>query len=106
MLRYLTATLGAAFCAVVWTTSAFAGSEPFLGQVDQVGGNFCSRGWHPTDGTLLAIADNSALAQLLGTRFGGDGVTTFGLPNIQGNADASGHNFTSCIALNGIYPPH
>jgi len=50
------------------------------------GGNFCPRGWTNADGQLLAIAQNSALFSLFGTIYGGDGRTTFGLPDLRGRA--------------------
>lgn len=48
------------------------------------GGNFAPTGWAFCNGQLLSIAQNTALFSLLGTTYGGDGVTTFGLPNLQG----------------------
>lgn len=59
-------------------------SEPFLGEIRMFGGNFAPRGWALCNGQLLSIAQNSALFSLLGTTYGGDGVTTFALPNLQG----------------------
>jgi len=59
-------------------------SEPFLGQIMMVGFNFAPRGWATCDGQLLPIASNSALFSLLGTTFGGDGRTTFALPDLRG----------------------
>ncbi|WP_299628628.1 tail fiber protein [uncultured Tateyamaria sp.] len=59
-------------------------SEPFLGQVVIFGGNFAPRGWAFCDGQLLAIASNSALFSILGTIYGGDGRTTFALPDLRG----------------------
>jgi microcystin-dependent protein len=59
-------------------------SEPFLGQVIAVGFNFAPVGWAFCNGALLSISQNDALYSLLGTTYGGDGVNTFGLPNLQG----------------------
>lgn len=58
--------------------------EPFLGQIMMVGFNFAPRGWARCDGQLLQISQYSALFALLGTQFGGDGVVTFGLPDLRG----------------------
>ncbi len=58
--------------------------EPFIGQIQLFGFNFAPRGWALCNGQLLAISQNSALFALLGTIYGGDGRTTFGLPNLQG----------------------
>ena len=59
-------------------------SEPFIGQIKIVGFNFAHRGWAECDGQLLPISTYSALFSLLGTTYGGDGRTTFGLPDLQG----------------------
>jgi len=58
--------------------------EPFIGQIMAVGFNFAPRGWAKCDGQLLPISQNSALFSLLGTMYGGDGRTTFGLPDLRG----------------------
>lgn len=58
--------------------------EPFIAQIMLFGGNFAPRGWAFCDGQLLAISSNSALFSLLGTSYGGDGRTTFGLPDLRG----------------------
>ena len=62
------------------------GSEPFIGQIQTFGFDFAPRGWATCDGQLLAIASNTALFSLLGTTYGGDGRTTFGLPDLRGRA--------------------
>ncbi len=58
--------------------------EPFLGQILMVGFNFAPIGWALCNGQLLPISQNTALFSLLGTTYGGDGRTTFALPNLQG----------------------
>jgi microcystin-dependent protein len=58
-------------------------SEPFLGQIIIVGFNFAPRGWAMCNGQILPIAQNTALFSLLGTTYGGNGQTTFALPNLQ-----------------------
>ncbi|TWU08399.1 phage tail protein [Stieleria varia] len=58
--------------------------EPFIGQIIMFGGNFAPRGWALCDGQLLSIAQNTALFSILGTTYGGDGRTTFGLPELRG----------------------
>ena len=58
--------------------------EPFIGQIQPFGFNFAPRGWAFCDGQLLPISQNTALFSLLGTTFGGDGRTTFGLPDLRG----------------------
>ncbi|MEM7049393.1 MAG: tail fiber protein [Acidobacteriota bacterium] len=59
-------------------------SEPFVGEMRMFGGNFAPRGWAFCDGQLLAVSQNDALFSLLGTIYGGDGRTTFGLPDLRG----------------------
>ena len=60
--------------------------EPFLAQISLFGGNFAPRGWAFCDGQLLPIAQYSAVFALLGTTYGGDGRTTFALPDMRGRA--------------------
>lgn len=60
------------------------GSDPFLGSIMMVGFNFAPIGWLLCNGQLVSIADNDALYSLIGTNFGGDGITTFGLPDLRG----------------------
>jgi microcystin-dependent protein len=60
-------------------------SQQYLGEVRPVPYNFAPRGWAFCDGQILAISQNAALFSLLGTNFGGNGTSTFGLPNLQGN---------------------
>ncbi|MDO6674869.1 tail fiber protein [Tenacibaculum sp. 1B UA] len=60
--------------------------DPFIGQITMFGGNFAPRGWAFCNGQLLAISQNSALFSILGTTYGGDGRTTFALPDLRGRA--------------------
>jgi microcystin-dependent protein len=59
-------------------------ATPFLGEIRVFSFNFPPKGWAMCNGQLLSISQNSALFSLLGTTFGGDGRTTFGLPNLLG----------------------
>ena len=56
---------------------------PFLGQIQAFGFNFAPRGWAVCEGQLLAISSYTALFSLLGTTYGGDGVSSFGLPDLR-----------------------
>lgn len=58
-------------------------STAFVGEVRCVGFNFAPVGWNTCNGALQSIAENSTLFNLIGTTYGGDGVQTFGLPNLQ-----------------------
>jgi microcystin-dependent protein len=59
-------------------------SDPFVGEIRAVGYNFAPTGWAMCNGQLLPISQNTALFSLLGTYYGGDGKSNFGLPNLQG----------------------
>src|SRR5678816_4090079 len=61
-------------------------SDPFVAEVRIFPFNFAPKGWAFCDGQLLPISQNTALFSLLGTTYGGDGKSTFALPNMQGNA--------------------
>ena len=63
-----------------------------MGQIQAFGFNFAPRGWAKCDGQLLSIASYSALFSLLGTTYGGDGRTTFGLPDLRGRVPMSQGN--------------
>lgn len=59
-------------------------AEPYIGEIRMFGGNFAPVGWEFCSGQLLSIAENEALFTLLGTTYGGDGQTTFALPDLRG----------------------
>ena len=61
-------------------------AEPYTGEIKIVGFDFAPKGWAVCNGQVLPISQNQALFSLLGTTFGGDGRTTFALPNLQGRA--------------------
>jgi microcystin-dependent protein len=83
MLKYI---LGASLAGatLLGAPMALAQSEPFVGQITPTAASFCPRGWARANGQLLAIATNDALFSLYGTRYGGDGRTSFGLPDLRG----------------------
>jgi len=64
-------------------------AEPFVAQITMFGFNFPPTGWAFCQGQLMPISQNTALFSLLGTMYGGDGKSTFGLPDIQGSACVS-----------------
>ena len=61
-------------------------AEPFLGEIMIFAGNFAPRGWAMCNGQILPIAQNTALFSILGTTYGGNGQTTFALPDLRGRA--------------------
>ena len=74
-------------------------SDPFVGEIKCVGFTYAPVGWEFCNGQTMAIAQNQALFSLLGTRFGGDGKTTFQLPNL--NVNAPGNTNTNTIRICG-----
>jgi microcystin-dependent protein len=61
-------------------------SEAYIGEIRMFGGNYAPIGWLICDGSLISISDNQALFALLGTTYGGDGMSTFALPDLRGRA--------------------
>ncbi len=92
--------------------------EPFVGEICQYPFNYAPKGWAYCHGQMMPIQSNQALFSLLGTTYGGDGRTTFALPDLRPK-DANGNVIQlevgdihegkvfieSFIALQGIYPP-
>ena len=58
-------------------------ADVYLGQITLMANTFAPRGWHVCDGSLIGIPQNTALFALIGTNFGGDGVNTFGIPDLR-----------------------
>jgi microcystin-dependent protein len=84
--------LTAAFTVMVASVPmerANAGSEPYLGEIMWTAGFYCPRGYLPADSQLLPISNYEALFSLLGTTYGGDGRTIFGLPDLRGRVPIS-----------------
>jgi microcystin-dependent protein len=77
------------------------GLEPYLGEVILFAGNYAPRGWAFAEGQQLPIAQHQALFSILGTMYGGDGRTTFALPDTRGDEPACMHYI---IALQGVFP--
>ncbi|MFF0825630.1 phage tail protein [Brevibacillus sp. NPDC003359] len=59
-------------------------AEPFIGEIRMFGGDYAPQGWALCDGQLLSISENDTLYSLIGTTYGGNGQTTFGLPDLRG----------------------
>lgn len=102
-LVYSVALLVLISCVAPRTASAQA-NLPFLGEIQVFAFSFCPAGWAPLDGQLLPISQNAALFQLLGTTYGGDGLTTFALPKWGPALTANGGPLRACIALQGVFP--
>ena len=80
----LAGALLAGLCA--FQAPAQAGSDPFIGEISWVGANFCPQGWAEANGQVLPIVEYDALFALIGTTYGGDGETTFALPDLRGRS--------------------
>jgi microcystin-dependent protein len=74
-------------------------SQQYLGEIRQVAFNFAPRGWALCNGQLMPIQQNQALFSLLGVQFGGNGVQTFGLPDLRGRTTVS---YSSSISMGQI----
>jgi microcystin-dependent protein len=83
-MRRLILLLGAVVFLLIPPAVRAQGSQPFLGQILIVGFNFAPEGWAFCDGSLLPLSENTALFSLLGTTYGGNGTTTFALPDLRG----------------------
>jgi microcystin-dependent protein len=103
----------AAACLAAASLTAFAtpaqARDGYHAEVFVFAGNFCPRGSLPADGRLLSISENTALFSLLGTMYGGDGRTTFGLPNLRhamvswtSNGDQIPMRY--CVVTEGVFP--
>jgi microcystin-dependent protein len=75
-------------------------AQPYVGEIRMFGGNFAPAGWMFCDGQLLPISENETLFNLIGTTYGGDGQSTFALPDLRGRlpihqgTDPSGNTYT------------
>ena len=76
-------------------------TQPFLGQIQPYGFGFAPRNWALCNGQILSIAQNTALFSLLGTMYGGNGQTTFALPDLRAVAP---NGLTYSICMEGIFP--
>ena len=76
--------------------------EPFIGQITLFPYTFAPQGWAACEGQMIPIAQNPALFSLMGTTFGGDGQTTFALPDLRDKAPIAGMAYY--IALVGVFP--
>lgn len=76
--------VGVLTLANLFVSNTALADAPFIGEIRQFGTNFCPRGWMGTNGQLLPLAQYTALFSILGTNYGGDGRSNFGIPNIQG----------------------
>jgi len=79
-------------CLLMSNTTVNAQQEGFIGEIKMFAGNFAPRGWALCEGQLMDISSNTALFSILGTIYGGDGRTTFGLPDMRGRVPMGAGN--------------
>lgn len=85
------------------TEDFFDGGSPYVGEIQAFAGNFAPVGWKFCDGSLLPIADYDTLFQLIGTTYGGDGTTTFAVPDLRGRVPIHfGNNTTNSYVLGQV----
>jgi microcystin-dependent protein len=77
-------------------------SDPFIGEIRATGFNFAPQGWAMCNGALLPILQNTALFSILGTSYGGDGRTTFALPDLQGRFPVHANNGSGAIGVSTV----
>jgi microcystin-dependent protein len=104
MKRLVSATLLTFICCLAQRPAFAQANLPFLGEIQTFAFNFCPVGWALLNGQLLQISQYAALYQLLGTTYGGDGITTFALPAWGPIYTANGGTLLPCIALQGVFP--
>jgi microcystin-dependent protein len=78
--------LAASLCTALLASTPASADDPFLGEIEYFAFNFAPHGWGLCDGQILPINTNQALYSLLGTTFGGDGRTSFALPDMRGRS--------------------
>ena len=76
--------------------------DPILGQIRLFAFDFAPTGWMPCNGATLQIREYTAVFSLIGAIHGGDGATTFALPNLKGKEPIAG--FIYCICMEGVFP--
>ena len=103
MKRILFVIMLLAIFSLTPTEKSFAGSEPFIGEITIFAGSYSPRGFAFCEGQMLEITQYTALFSILGTRYGGDGRTTFALPNLK-DAEKSLNGARYIMALQGMFP--
>lgn len=77
-------------------------AQPYVGEIRMFGGTFAPAGWMLCDGQLLPISENETLFQLIGTTYGGDGESTFALPNLQSRVPLHQGNGFQLAQMGGV----
>jgi microcystin-dependent protein len=91
-------------CGMAPRPAAAQATNPYLGEIQVFAFTFCPVGWVALNGQLLMISQNTALFSLLGTAYGGDGITTFAVPKWGPIFTTNGGTLQACIAVQGVFP--
>ncbi len=78
--------------------------SPFVGEIETFSFSFCPNGWLPANGQLVSITTYNTLYNLIGTKYGGDGVSTFAVPNMRVVQTVNKVKLTVCISYLGVFP--
>jgi len=94
-----------AFIACLTPQGAIAqATDPYVGEIQTFAFSFCPLGWVKLDGSLYPISEYETLFNLIGTNFGGDGISTFAVPKWGPIYTANGGTLLPCISLFGTFP--
>lgn len=96
------AAAGASFALCAVPSASALGTDDYVGSIGMTAAPFCPRGTIEPTGQVLEIRQNTALFSLLGTTYGGDGKSTFALPDLRDATPPNGMRF--CIVMQGIFP--
>jgi microcystin-dependent protein len=103
-LIYSVTILALAACLTPQSANAQA-YEPFLGEIQTFAFNFCPTGWVKLDGALYSISQYETIFNLIGTTYGGDGISTFAVPTWGPIYTANGATLLPCILMQGgVFP--
>jgi len=107
MKKFIGATVLALALSPMFGATAQAGTDAYMGEVFVTAATYCPRNTAEAAGQSLPISQNQALFSIMGTTYGGDGRSTFNLPDLRAAAPshARGGSTKYCIVLNGTYPP-
>ncbi|HEY1630187.1 MAG TPA: phage tail protein [Rhizomicrobium sp.] len=99
--------LAAASATLLYAGAASAQqANAYVSQIMPMAGSGCPRGWTAAEGQILPIAQNTVLFSLIRNTYGGDGKTTFALPNLKGGTiGPAAQPVAWCIATTGVLPP-
>lgn len=96
--------LAAALLACVSGGAKAQAVSPYVGEIVTFSFSFCPKGWLLTNGQLVSTSTYNVLFNLIGTKYGGDGVSTFALPSTKNLQTTNKVKLTQCISYLGVFP--